>query len=150
MKYNDVVIRWSKIATILFAAMVVVADVFGVVISKYICYVWAEKIDVASLAVIMSVLYLGTAFAYVILVSLFLLLNNMSKDKVFDRGNTKLMGIMVGALVAAAVICVVGGFVWFGNWLLAAFALFMGLVVLSVRCCFAKAITMKEEMDLTI
>ena len=150
MNYNDTVIRWSKIATFLFVAMVIAADVFGVVISQYVCYVWAEKIDAVSLAIVMAVLYLGTVFAYVILVSLFLLLNNMSKDKVFDRANTKLMGIMVGSLVAAAVVCVVGGFVWFGNWLLAAFALFMGLVVLSVRCCFAKAITMKEEMDLTI
>ena len=51
---------------------------------------------------------------------------------------------------AIAVVCTVGGFVWFGSWFLAIIALFMGLVVLSVRVCFVKAITMKEEMDLTI
>ena len=150
MKYNDVVIRWSKIATILFAAMVVVADVFGVVISKYMCYVWANKIDDVSLTIMTVVFYLGTLFAYGILSSLFVLLNNMSKDKVFDKVNTKLMDCIVGALVGIAVVCTVGGFVWFGSWFLAIIALFMGLVVLSVRVCFVKAITMKEEMYLTI
>ena len=150
MKYNDVVIRWSKIATILFAAMVVVADVFGVVISKYMCYIWANKIDDVSLTILTVVFYLGTLFAYGILASLFVLLNNMSKDKVFDRANTKLMGYIMGALVAIAIVCTVGGFVWFGSWFLAIIALFMGLIVLSVRACFDKAITMKEEMDLTI
>ena len=150
MKYNDVVIRWSKIATILFAAMVVVADVFGVVISKYMCYIWANKIDDVSLTILTVVFYLGTLFAYGILASLFVLLNNMSKDKVFDRANTKLMGYIMGALVAIAIVCTVGGFVWFGSWFLAIIALFMGLIVLSVRVCFDKAITMKEEMDLTI
>ena len=150
MKYNDVVIRWSKIATILFAAMVVVADVFGVVISKYMCYIWANKIDDVSLTILTVVFYLGTLFAYGILASLFVLLNNMSKDKVFDRANTKLMSYIMGALVAIAIVCMVGGFVWFGSWFLAIIALFMGLIVLSVRVCFDKAITMKEEMDLTI
>ena len=150
MKYNDVVIRWSKIATILFAAMVVVADVFGVVISKYMCYIWADKIDDFSLTILTVVFYLGTIFAYCILASLFVLLNNMSKDKVFDKINTKLMDYIVLALVGIAVVCTVGGFVWFGSWFLAIISLFMGLVVLSVRVCFVKAITMKEEMDLTI
>ncbi|MCR5615890.1 MAG: DUF2975 domain-containing protein [Saccharofermentans sp.] len=150
MKYNDVVIRWSKIATILFAAMVVAADVFGVVISKYMCYIWADKIDDVSLTILTVVFYLGTIFAYGILASLFVLLNNMSKDKVFDKINTKLMDYIVLALVGIAVVCTVGGFVWFGSWFLAIISLFMGLVVLSVRVCFVKAITMKEEMDLTI
>ena len=150
MKYNDVVIRWSKIATVLFAAMVVVADIFGVVISKYMCYIWANKIDDVSLTILTVVFYLGTLFAYGILFSLFVLLNNMSKDKVFDRANVKLMGYIMASLVAIAVVCTVGGFVWFGSWLLAIIALFMSLIVLSVRACFDRAIIMKEEMDLTI
>ena len=38
MRYDDVILRWAKIATILFTAMAVVADVFGVIITKYIAY----------------------------------------------------------------------------------------------------------------
>ena len=74
----------------------------------------------------------------------------MSKDLVFDRANTKLMGIITGALVGIAAVCVVGGFVWNGCWILSIIALFMGLIVLSVKVVFDKAITMKEELDLTI
>ena len=37
MRYDDVILRWAKIATVLFTAMAVVADVFGVVIIKVYC-----------------------------------------------------------------------------------------------------------------
>ena len=34
MRYDDVILRWAKIATILFTAMAVVADVFGIIITR--------------------------------------------------------------------------------------------------------------------
>ena len=150
MRYNDGIIRWAKIATVLFIAMVVVADIFGIVITQYIAYYWAEVSDTPSIAVLAVVFDLGTVGAYFILFALFKLLLNMSKDLVFDRANTKLMGIITGALVGIAAVCVVGGFVWNGCWILSIIALFMGLIVLSVKVVFDKAITMKEELDLTI
>ena len=150
MRYNDGIIKWAKIATVLFIAMVVVADIFGIVITQYIAYCWAEVSDTPSVAILAVVFYLGTVGAYFILFALFKLLSNMSKDLVFDRANTKLMGIITGALVGIAAVCVVGGFIWNGCWILSIIALFMGLIVLSVKVVFDKAITMKEELDLTI
>ena len=150
MGYNDGIIRWTKIATVLFMGMAVVADIFGWVITKYIALWWAGVTEIGKMIALAVVFYLGTVGGYVVLVSLFLLLTNMSKDKVFDRANTKLMAIITGALVAIAVDCIVGGFIWTGAWILAIVALFMGLIVLSVKVVFDKAITMKEEMDLTI
>ena len=140
MRYDDVILRWAKIATVLFTAMAVVADVFGVVITKYIAYCWAGVFDLPSVIGLTTVFYIGTVGGYLVLIPLFLMLSNMSKDKVFDRANTKLMAIITLALVGIAV----------GAWILAIVALFMALVVLSIRVVFAKAITMKEEMDLTI
>ena len=150
MRYNDVVLRWAKIATALFAAMAVVADIFGVVIVKYIAYCWAEVYDLPRVIALIVIFYLGSIGGYLVLVPLFLMLLNMSKDKVFDRANTKLMTIITLALVFIAVDCTVCGFIWNGGWILTIVALFMALVVLSIRVVFAKAITMKEEMDLTI
>ena len=150
MGYNDGIIRWTKIATVLFMGMAVVADVFGWVITKYIALCWADVTEIGKIIALAVVFYLGTVGGYVVLVSLFMLLTNMSKDKVFDRANTKLMAIITGALVAIAIDCIVGGFIWTGAWILAVVALFMGLIVLSVKVVFDKAITMKEEMDLTI
>ncbi|MBR2550363.1 MAG: DUF2975 domain-containing protein [Clostridiales bacterium] len=150
MRYDDVVLRWAKIATILFTAMAVVADVFGVVITRYIAYCWAEVFDLPRVIALMIVFYLGTIGGYTVLIPLFKMLSNMSKDKVFDRENTKLMMIITAALTGIAVDCIAGGFIWNGCWILAIVALFMALVVLSIRVVFVKAITMKEEMDLTI
>ena len=150
MRYDDVILRWAKIATVLFAALAVVADIFGVVIIKYIAYCWAEVYDLPRVIALIVIFYLGTVGGYLVLIPLFLMLSNMSKDKVFDRANTKLMTIITLALVFIAVDCTVCGFIWNGGWILAIVALFMALVVLSIRVVFAKAITMKEEMDLTI
>jgi len=152
MKYHNVIIRWSKIATMLFIAMVLVGDIFGFAITRYICWIWAEVPveDVARLAGLSIVYYLGTVGAYVILFSLLKLLFNMGKDVVFDRTNTKLMNIIAYTFVAVAVDCIVGGFIWSGSFILAILALFLALVVQSVRVVFDKAITMKEELDLTI
>ena len=150
MGYNDGIIRWTKIATILFMAMAVVADIFGIVITEYIALCWAGVTDTARIATLAVVFYLGTVGGYVVLIALFKLLANMSKDKVFDRANTKIMSVITGALAGIAVDCIAGGFIWSGAWILSIVALFMALIVLSVKVVFDKAITMKEEMDLTI
>ena len=150
MRYDDAILRWAKIATVLFTAMAVVADVFGVVITRFVAYCWAEVFDAPRVIALTVVFYLGTVGGYLVLIPLFKMLSNMSKDKVFDRANTKLMTIITGALVGIAVDCTAGGFIWNGAWILAIVALFMALVVLSIRVVFSKAITMKEEMDLTI
>ena len=152
MKYHNVIIRWSKIATMLFIAMVLVGDIFGFAITRYICWIWAEVPveDTARLLGLSVVYYLGTVGAYAILFSLLKLLFNMGKDVVFDRSNTKLMNIIAYTFVAIAVDCMVGGFIWSGSFILAILALFLALVVQSVRVVFDKAITMKEELDLTI
>ena len=150
MRYDDVILRWAKIATILFTAMAVVADFCGVIITRYIAYCWAEVFDMPRVTALAVVFYIGTIGGYTVLIPLYKMLSNMSKDKVFDRDNTKLMTIITSALVGIAIDCVVGGFIWNGCWILTIVALFMALVVLSIRVVFAKAITMKEEMDLTI
>ncbi len=150
MKYQSVIIRWSKIATLLFIAMVLVGDIFGFAITQYICYVWVETFERSKLIGLSIVYYLGTAGTYVILFSLLKLLSNMGKDIVFERTNIKLMNIIAYTFVAVAIDCLVGGFIWNGSFILAVLALFLALVVQSVRVVFDKAITMKEELDLTI
>lgn len=150
MKYNDGIIRWSKIATVLFIAIVIVADIFGVPIAKYISYEYAGRSDDFATAVIGAVWYLGTVGAYAILISVFMLLSNMSKDIVFDKANTRLMNVITIALFGIGAVCAAGGVAWIGSCFLTIIAFFMALIVLCVRVVFDKAIAMKEEMDLTI
>ncbi len=150
MHYDDVILRWAKIATVLFTAMAVVADIFGVLISQFVAYCWADVFDTPRVIALTVVFYLGTLGGYTVLIPLFLLLTNMSRDKVFDRANTRLMTIITIALIAIAVDCAAGGFIWNGAWILGIVASFMALIVLSIRVVFGKAIAMKEELDLTI
>ena len=125
MRYDDVILRWAKIATIMFTAMAVVADFCGVIITRYIAYCWAEVFDMPRVTALAVVFYIGTIGGYTVLIPLYKMLSNMSKDKVFDRDNTKLMTIITSALVGIAVDCVVGGFIWNGCWILTIVALFM-------------------------
>lgn len=149
-KTNNTIIRWTKIATVLFIAMVMVMDAVALIVAKYISYVWALKTDSMSVGIIAGSIYAGTIAGYVILVSVYKLLSNMEKDEVFEKKNTKLMSAMVWGLIGAGVCSAVGGFVWEGSFCLTIAAVFMALIVLSVRVVFDKAIDMKSELDLTI
>ena len=44
-KYNNKIIKWSKVATIFFIVLVVFADAVGWSSARYICNVWARKDD---------------------------------------------------------------------------------------------------------
>ncbi|SCW50569.1 Protein of unknown function [Ruminococcaceae bacterium YRB3002] len=150
VKNADNIIRYTKIATIIFIALVVVADVCGFIITPYIVRVWAERYDDFALIFLSAVYYVGTAGAYVALFSLYKLLNNMSKDIVFDKSNTKLMKIIAICCVLMGIDCVIGTIAWFGTIYLGTILFFMVLIVLCLRAVFEKAIEMKDELDLTI
>lgn len=149
-KYNNKIIKWSKVATIFFILLVVFADVLGVSSAKYICNVWARKDDATSYAVFIAVYYTITVLAYVVLASVYKLLHNMSKDIVFDTKNTKLMLYIVLSLVGAGFAFAILGIFWGEAAFLALVAWFMSLIVLSVKVVFDKAIVMKNDLDLTI
>lgn len=149
-KYNNKIIMWSKVATIFFILLVVFADVFGVSSARYICNVWARRDDSMAYTVFTVVYYAITVLAYVVLISVFKLLSNMSKDLVFDTKNTKLMLYIVLSLIGAGIAFAILGLVWGESAFLALVAWFMALIVLSVKVVFDKAIIMKNDLDLTI
>ncbi len=150
MDKADNVIRYTKVATVIFLVLVVVADVFGFIITNYITRVWADREDTFALITLSTVYYLGTVGAYVVLIAFYKLLNNMSKDIVFDKANTKLMKIIAIALALMGVDCMVGTIAWFGTIYVGIICFFMMLVLFCVRAVFEKAIEMKSELDLTI
>ena len=143
-------IRYTKIATLIFIGLVVVADACGFIITNYITRVWADRTDTFALVMLSVVYYLGTIGAYVVLISLYKLLSNMGKDVVFDKSNTKLMRIIAIACTLMGIDCIVGTIVWFGTIYPGVLCFFMVLIILCVRAVFEKAIEMKEELDLTI
>ncbi len=150
IKNSNDIIRASKVATIIFTALVFLADVFGYIISRYVTYVWIGDFSTKALVITTAVFYICTLFAYGLLFSVYKLLGNMSKDIVFDSKNTKLMGTMVWCLIFIGVFCAAEVIVWPGCLFLSVIAWFMTLIVLCVKVVFDKAISMKDELDLTI
>ena len=148
-KVNNL-IRYTKIATIVFIVLVVVADAFGFIITDYITRVWADRSDAFARITLATVYYLGTVGAYVVLFALYKLLDNMGKDIVFDKKNTKLMKIIAIACALMGVDCAAGTLAWFGTIYAGVICFFMVLIILCVRAVFEKAIEMKNELDLTI
>jgi len=143
-------IRYTKVATVIFIAFVVAADAFGYIITSYISRVWADRNDAFAMITLATVYYLGTVGAYVVLFALYKLLDNMGKDIVFDKKNTKLMKIIAIACALMGTDCVAGTLAWFGTIYAGIICFFMVLIILCVRAVFEKAIEMKDELDLTI
>lgn len=149
-QYDSKIVNISKIATLIFIALVVCADVFGVIISRYACYVIAGNFEDWAFGLTTTVFYLATIAAYAVLFSVYRLLGNIQKDVVFDKKNTDLMGWIVRALLVIAILCCVSALAVRMTVWLAVVAVFMALIVLTVKVVFDKAIDMKNEMDLTI
>ena len=149
-KYNDKIILWSKIATVFYIILVALADILGVTSARFIATEWAGKSDDLSIGMFTTVYYLITVLALIVLVCVFKLLNNMSKDVVFDKRNTDLIKYVVICLIVAGFAFFALAFVWGEAGVLSLVAWFVSLIVLSVKVAFDKAITMKRDIDLTI
>lgn len=152
------VIALTKIATIVMIVVCVIADIFGFYICKYL---WGQIVvgfdsfrpitnEAIAFPLLMVVYYLGTVFAYVILINMIKLLNNLKIDKVFIKDNTKLMKNMSLACIAIFVICFIGMLAWPSILFIGVIGLFMGLVVQSVTVVMDKAIDMRDELDFTV
>ena len=149
-KYKSDVIRLSKLAAIVFIALIVMADIAGWPIAKYVTYCWIGKFDIPSLVLTTIVFYMATVCGYIVIFSVYKLLSNMEKDIVFDLKNTRLMGYITMGLISCGFACACETFTWPGAIFISIVAWFMALIVLCVKTAFDKAIQMKDEMDLTI
>ena len=89
-------------------------------------------------------------FAAAVLVCLGKLLSNIAHDKVFIKQNVSLLRLVAVFLFCATVIFVVAGFFYMPFFLLALCAVFITLIVRVVKNCFAAAVILKDENELTI
>lgn len=147
---NNKAISYTKLASIIMMVLILIADCFGWVITKYLCYFIAAKFGAFDVAFTTVVFYLCTIAAMVIVGSVYKLADNMQKGIVFEKVNPKLMGYITYALIAIAILCAAGAWVWIGEAFLTVIALFMALIVLCVKVAFDRAIAMKNDLDLTI
>ena len=92
------------------------------------------------------------AFCCALLVFLFMLLNNISKKKIFVPENVKNLRIISWCCFAVAALLAVWGILTFLEIIfLAAFIVgFIGLILRVVKNVFEEAVSIKEENDFTV
>lgn len=95
-------------------------------------------------------LYLCSFPAWIVLLQLNGLLENIQQGQVFVAKNVKALRIIVWCCFAAALICLASGFYYLPFLMLAAAAAFIGLIVHVVKNCFEEAVSMRDELDYTI
>lgn len=100
--------------------------------------------------IILCAFYLAVPAGLTALICLDKLLINIKKELAFHSGNVKLLRILSWACFYVAIDCFAFGFFYFPFFIVCVAALFTGLVVRVVKNIFAKAITIKEENELTI
>ena len=99
---------------------------------------------------ILVTFYTVLPFAAGVLLCLWKLLGNILSGEVFTRQNTRLLRILSILLFVATLIFIAAGHFYMPFYLLAVCAAFMVLIVRVVKNCFAAAVLLKDENDMTI
>lgn len=99
---------------------------------------------------IVATFYCVFPFAAAVLLCLGVLLANIINGKVFISQNVKLLRAISVFLFIATIIFFVSSFHMPSFWLLTVCAAFMVLIVRVVKNCFAAAVILKDESELTI
>lgn len=99
---------------------------------------------------IVTTFYSILPFAAGVLICLWKLLGNILDGQVFIPQNTRLLRVISFLLFFATIIFAVAGYFYMPFFLLSVCAAFITLIVRVVKNCFAAAIILKDENDMTI
>ena len=150
MKWNNnQSIILTQVLLILFAIALLALDIFMQPVLNW--YLMLRNIGDLSLKVAMTItLYVSSAFAWLILIDMWILLRNLQKGRVFVEQNVTILRIVSYGFVALAISTFVGGFFYVPFFFVTVAAVFLTLIVRIVKNAFAEAVQMKSELDLTI
>lgn len=140
----------SRVLVYVFAAVILVLDVYGWRICR-----WIASFDLTPRSQAGNLwLYVGlmscSVPAYAVLYLLNRLLRNLSGGKVFTPENVRLIRQISLWCFAAAVPCGICAVKFWSLGILAVAAAFMGLIVRIVADAFDQAVGMRDELDLTV
>lgn len=143
-------VRLSRFAVRLFTILLAAADVGGWWLVRFVSSIVTQNHGMPGRVVLLVCLYACSVPGYVLLCSLYRLLQNLEKDSIFTAENVCLLRRVSWCCTAAAVICLCGMPVWPSLFLVAVAAAFMALIVHVVKNVFVRAIGMKDELDYTV
>ena len=140
----------SRVMVAVFTVTLLCCDVGGWWLVRFVCENVMNDHGQAGSYELLAGLYLCSIPAYSLLYSLYRLLQNMEKNRVFIAENVVLLRRVSWCCVLAALICLCITPVWPSLFLVAVAAAFMALIVRVVKNVFVHAIGMKDELDYTV
>ena len=149
MDWNkDKSITLSQIMIAVFAVILLSADLGGFRIIPW--FGALRGLSRTSKICIFLAFYASSIFAWLSLYKMRCLLRNIRDAQVFTEENTRILRTVSHACAAVSVICLLSTAGYVPFIFVSAAAAFMSLIVRIVKNVFQQAISMKDELDLTI
>ena len=141
----------SQVMVWFFFILLVLCDVTGYWLVNWLCANVIGNRGLFGGMVLLGTMYLCSIPAYVTLWDLRRLLRNMGREQVFVPQNVASLRRISWCCVLVALVCLVAAVVeWPSLGIVTLAAGFMALIVRVVKNVFDEAITMKDELDLTV
>lgn len=145
---KDRSVALSRLCVIVFALCLASLDIGAY---RLAAWVVREQFRPWQFGVLLMVsIYSGSVFAWICLYQLWRLLGNIRVGEVFVAANVYRMRAVSWCCVCATAICLLSAAYYLPFAFVAVAAGFMALIVRIVKNAFQQAITMKDELDLTV
>lgn len=140
----------SRVCIIAFAVLLTAVD-FG----AYWLVAWLISISsvlggLQNRSLLFAVIYCCSILAWILLFSLWKLLQNMKAGIIFQADNVRYLRLTSWCCFGVCAICCTSAFFYVPMILIAISAGFIGLIVRIVKNVFEQARAMKEELDFTV
>jgi hypothetical protein len=138
----------TKVSILLFAVGLLCVTVFAPWLVRWL--IWTRMYLRGTEAYFLATIYAGCLAAAVLLISLFRLLQRISKEQVFVAENVEHLRHISWSCFLGAAISLVSSLYYFPWILVALSAAFMGLIVRVVKNVVARAVSLQDEVDYTV
>lgn len=145
---NDKSVRLTAVFTVLFALILLSADILGFIWMPW--YVSVSAIEEKHLSFLALTIYSASIFAWICLYAMFRLLSEIGAGQVFTERNTLMLRIISWCCAGACLVFLASVLYYPPFMIIAAAAAFMMLIVRVVKNIIQQAIDMKAELDLTV
>ena len=148
---SDHSLKLSKFITIFLGVALIILDISSYWIVHHFYQLSPKLIGTTQdTYLLLGWMFVCSIPAYIVLISLYQLLTNISNKLIFTTQNTVILKRVSWCCFFVSIVCIISGFVWFSMWIITIAAGFMGLIVRVVKNIFQQAILMKDELELTI
>lgn len=104
----------------------------------------------AIITVLLLAFYICCVPAWITLVSILKIMNNVINDNVFSTQTVKLIRILSWCCVVVSIVCFICGLRYIPLWIFALGSVFMTLILRVLKNVMERAVEIKDENDFTV